>query len=159
MELQAKLDKVDEKNKRVIASLLRSPFIRGLHADPEWLIMHGSPGERTEFMRLARRRCFLMLGGIALIVAAWGAMPDKPVPSPPAPTIESAGSIVRIQLHESAFASSSSVETTEGVFQVQGAVTGAAGDVATVKTVDHLGMVKSELCIEAKFKSACYRLL
>ncbi len=110
-------------------------------------------------MRLARRRCFLMLGGIALIVTAWGAMPNKPVPLPPAPTIESAGSIVRIQLHESAFSSSSSVETTEGVFQVQGAVTGAAGDVATMKTVDQHGMVKSELCIEAKFKSACYRLL
>lgn len=159
MEAQAKLDRADEKNKRLIASVLRSPFIRGLHADPEWLIMHGSPGERAAFVRLSRRRCFLMLGGVALIVAVIGSLPSKPVAPPPAPTFESAGSVVRIQLHESAFSSSSSVETTEGVFQVQGAVTGASGDVATMKTVDQHGVVKRELCIESKFKSACYTLL
>ncbi|KSC77000.1 hypothetical protein AO888_03305 [Pseudomonas aeruginosa] len=157
MEAQAKLDRADEKNKRLIASVLRSPFIRGMHADPEWLMMHGSPGERAAFVRLARRRTFLMLGGVALIVAVIGS--SKPVAAPPAPTFEPAGSVVRIQLHESAFSSSSSVETTEGVFQVQGAVTGASGDVATMKTVDQHGVVRRELCIESKFKSACYTLL
>ncbi|MEX6780188.1 hypothetical protein [Pseudomonas aeruginosa] len=159
MEAQVNLEKADEKNKRLIASLLRSPFIRGLHPDPESLLMDGSPGERSEFVRLARRRTFLMLGGVALIVGVFASLPTKPVAPPPAPTFESAGSVIRIQLHESAFSSSSSVETTEGVFQVQGAVTGSSGDVATMKTLDQHGVVKSELCIESKFKSACYTLL
>lgn len=159
MEAQAKLDRADEKNKRLIAGLLRNPIIRGIHPDPEALLSHGTPKERSEFRRLARRRLFLILGGGVLVVALLESLPSKQVTPPPAPTFESAGSVVRIQLHESAFTSSSSVETTEGVFQVQGAVSGAAGDVATMKTVDQHGMVKSELCIESKYKSACYRLL
>lgn len=80
MEAQAKLDRADEKNKRLIASMLRSPFILGLHADPEWLVMHGSAGERAAFVRLARRRCFLMLGGVALIVAVMGLLHLHPPP-------------------------------------------------------------------------------
>lgn len=64
----------------------------------------------------------------------------------------SAGTLTSLQLHETTFSRLTSVETTEGWYQVQGAVSASKGDPVTIKTSSYAQV----LCIESRDGTSCY---
>lgn len=73
------------------------------------------------------------------------------------PTFRDAGTVVSVQLHETTFSTSTTVNTTGGTFQVSGAVTASPGDVTKMRSEKLSG--EQSLCVESSYKGKCYRLL
>lgn len=150
----------DARNKRIIAATSRTFLGYGLHHDPQMLLEDGNDEGRADYAKrvLSRLKLLALLVCVAILVFAF--MPKSERPVAPPPTFTDAGSVVSVQLHDTALSTSTSVATSQGTFQVRGAVTAAPGDVARIKkAVDYGTVEKTSLCIESQFKSACYLLM
>jgi hypothetical protein len=64
----------------------------------------------------------------------------------------SAGTLTSLQLHETTFSRLTTVETSEGWYQVQGAVSASKGDPVTIKTSSYA----RDLCIESHDGTSCF---
>jgi len=154
-------EKQDYQNKRMIAL---SPLFLGSifgcsRARAHTLIYEATAEERAECVRKFRRRSVLISIAVALYMTILHFIPVRSEP-PPVPKIVRAGQIQSVSLHEAAFATSTTVVTTTGVFQVEGAVSSTIGDSATLSTDTRSGYGEAKsLCVESAVKSACYPLL
>lgn len=151
----------DRRNRRLIPGLYRHPFQTKQWEGSEYqrLYDHGTPEERAAFVK--RKSWILGSVFLALILACVVAV-LVPLPKPravPPPEILDAGTLVKLQLHETALSTSTTVVTTSATYQVRGAVSGAPGDAATLKTDPGSIPQRTELCISSAAKSGCYGLL
>ncbi|TJY57257.1 hypothetical protein E4T66_17775 [Sinimarinibacterium sp. CAU 1509] len=79
----------------------------------------------------------------------------------PAPVLaeRSAGTVESVEVHHTAFDVSSTVRTTDGTYQVSGAVSAAPGDSAVFREWSNpAGSDYPRLCVASRIKSVCYRL-
>ncbi|WP_273767041.1 hypothetical protein [Aeromonas hydrophila] len=76
------------------------------------------------------------------------------------PEVIPAGKVVDIKLHGLMFFSKSTVTTTTGIYQVNGAVSAIIGDASFLKTeaVSNKSK-KNSLCIKSEVKTDCYSIL
>lgn len=135
-----------------------SPLFSGLHPSARDLAYEGTFDECTEYVRKCNRRLFLAVVLIGLVLLAPWPSSGRSLIVPSEPVYESAGKIQAIVLHEASFSSTTSITTTEGVFQVAGAVSASIGDEAKVKRWMTGSVQHAELCIESKFKPSCSAL-
>jgi len=63
-----------------------------------------------------------------------------------------AGEVKSLLLHHSSFSTITTLETTEGWYQLEGAVSGARGDIVSIQTT--AGYQKA--CLKSKDSKACY---
>lgn len=150
----------DARNKRIIAAARRTFLCYGLHYNFD-MLLDGDDDERRSYCAqsiLFRLKVLAVI--ICLVVLSSVLMPDSPKPVPVPPTFTDAGSVVSVQFHDTTFSRSTSVSTSEGNFQVAGAVTASSGDVAKIKKSVEIGSVEvTSLCIDSKYKPDCYRVL
>lgn len=145
----------DAINARRIATF---PFpVNAAHR--QFLVTAGTPEERDAYVRKENRVLLISVLIVAAVSVVAGMMPKSPLPLPVAPRIESAGTVLAVELHETTFSTTSSVRTERGVYQVAGAVSWTHGDKATVKD-DQDGARKGvkRLCVASEIKSDCYLL-
>ena len=115
-----------------------------------------TPEARAYFVSVLTRRVIVTgLVVVGIFGGLWASSGSAPAAPPPAFT--AAGTVSSVQLHDYA----TSVVTTAGTFQVRGAVTATAGDVAEMKReYSSLSSAPQDsLCVKSKFKEACYPLL
>lgn len=149
----------DNLNKKLIMNDLKSALGLGLTGEQQWLISDAAtPSERAAYVKKQHKLLLLTIIIAAFIVAILSLIPHAPEPVYPAPKISMAGMIQSIQLHETAFSTSTTVVTSTGIYQVRGGVSAKGGDVATLKKESH-PREKSSLCIESNIKTSCYELL
>lgn len=125
------------------------------------MLLDGDDGERRSYCAQRILLRLKMLAVIICVVVLFSIfMPDSPRPVPMPPTFTDAGSVVSVQFHDNTFSRSTSVSTSEGTFQVAGAVTASTGDVAKIKKSVEIGSVEAtSLCIDSHYKPDCYRVL
>ena len=146
----------DAKNRRFIGSLppmMISPSRR------EGLLWWGTAEDRASFVKQHNRAGLVFVGLAALCMLASSLVPTKARPAPAPAHMEDAGRILSVELHETAFSTTSSVRTERGTYQVSGAVSWAHGDQATLRE-DQQGLharVK-DLCLASQIHSSCFRL-
>lgn len=148
----------DARNKMLINHSFRRAIGLGLTAEQIRLIDYGTPEERASYVKKQRKHFFIgaaVVGGYFIISPM---IPRDPVPPPPAPEISTAGQIQSLQLHETAFSTSTTVVTETGTYQVHGGVSASAGDTVSLKRETH-PIQQTSLCVESKIKAQCYRLL
>ena len=63
-----------------------------------------------------------------------------------------AGTLTSLQLHETTFSRLTTVETSEGWYQVQGAVSASKGDAVSIKSSGYA----QDVCIESRDGTTCY---
>lgn len=151
----------DERNIRLINKFFAHvTFLNYGFSPPRAPIPLETAEQRDYFVRvMSRRVIFLGLSVATLFFGLWASSGSAPAPSPP--TFTAAGTVSSVQLHETALSTTTSVVTTAGTFQVRGAVTASAGDVAEMKH-EHLtrkSALQESLCVKSKFKEACYPLI
>ena len=153
----------DYRNKQLIARLFSHPWQvndweGSMH---QRLVDHGSPEERSDFVKRQMKKYALFAAGFAVIFGILYLFPSQPVQQTiTPPVITSAGTLTSLQLHETALSTSTTVVTSTGTYQVRGAVSGAPGDSATLKKEKSGAAPETtSLCLEAAAKSACYHLL
>lgn len=150
----------DARNKRIIAFASRTFLGYGLHYDPEMLLEGNDDHSRAYYVDSFFYRVRVLALIVCVVVLFGVFMPDSPKATPVPPTFKDAGSVVSVQFHDTTFTRSTSVSTSQGTFQVAGAVTASAGDVAKIKKSVEIGSVEvTSLCIESHFKPDCYRIL
>nr|WP_181718129.1 hypothetical protein [Pseudomonas putida] len=62
------------------------------------------------------------------------------------------GEVKSLMLHNSSFSTITTLETTDGWYQLEGAVSGARGDIVSIETTGGL----QKACIESKDSKACF---
>lgn len=136
----------------------------GWHRDPKRVAMDGSDKEFKSLFFGALIRAFLtlvfVLYGAGYLIDAFIEQSQArwaETESQSAPIFRDAGTVVSVQLHDTAFSTSTTVTTSIGTFQVSGAVTASPGDVTKMRTEKHSD--DQSLCVQSEFKSGCYRLL
>ena len=72
----------------------------------------------------------------------------------PETKIRPAGNLISLQLHETTFSWLTSVETSEGWYQVQGAVSASKGDAVKIKSSGD----SQDVCIESRNETSCYSI-
>nr|WP_192963321.1 hypothetical protein [Pseudomonas fluorescens]CEK42126.1 hypothetical protein PQBR57_0173 [Pseudomonas fluorescens SBW25] len=151
---------IDARNKRIIAASRVTFLGYGLHHDAGMLL----DGDDYEGRAYYAQRILFRIKLLAVIICAFVLlsvfMPKSPKAAPVPPTFKDAGSVVSVQFHDTAFSRSTSVTTSEGTFQVAGAVTASAGDVAKIRKSVGISRVEvTSLCIDSHYKPDCYRVL
>lgn len=149
----------DQHNRSIIERSYRSFFAVGLHANPDSLLTSGTLEDRAKYVKALRMRAVKFVVLCVIFGMVYWLTPSKPPQVIPPPVVTQAGVVHSILLRETAFSTSTSVETSEGTFQVRGAVTATPGDhVEMMVEIDH-GVKGTSLCIASKFKTACYSLM
>lgn len=149
----------DNLNKRLIMNNFISACGLGLNGEQQWLLSdNATPEKRAAYVKKQHKRFLIALVIVASIVAILSFIPRAPAPVYPAPKVIVAGMIQSLQLHETAFSTSTTVVTSNGMYQVRGGVSAKAGDAATLKKELH-PFQKTSLCIESNIKKNCYELL
>lgn len=122
-----------------------------------YLLSEGTAAEREAAAVSVRRKLLAVLVIGAAVVFVPEFIPRDP-PAPAAePVTERVGTIESLELHETAFSTSTTVRTSDGIFQVNGAVSAKEGDSVTLKTLDRAGRTTSrEVCIASTIMPACY---
>lgn len=159
MQNQAEQEAVDRRNRQFLWQMRHNWVIVGTKANLGYVIDHGTPEERAQAVRVIHRRFKRMLAVAGIIAVWWLVSPSSPKVDPPPPSITSAGTVTAIQLNNSTFSTSTSLETTDGIYQVAGAVSGQIGDHADLKVETMLGMKVTSVCVESTVKPHCYTLL
>lgn len=152
----------DEINKKLIAYQL---FRIGSCAEQTRLLTDATPEERAAYIWKCNKLLLLCIAAVVayfLITSLIPRDPPQPLPAPEI-SISAAGQVQSLQLHETAFSRSTTVVTSMGIYQVQGGVSAASGDVATLKRAKKpfagSYMIELSLCIESKIKTRCYDIL
>lgn len=73
----------------------------------------------------------------------------------PQTTIRPAGVVNDLQLHETTFSTVTTVETSEGWYQTEAAVSASKGDAVTIKARGSA----LQICIDSKDRPSCYPVL
>ncbi|KZN20708.1 MULTISPECIES: hypothetical protein [Pseudomonas] len=150
----------DARNCRVIRVSMTNNLLCRRTPELHSLLHDGTPAERAEYVRQYRRR--VLVWGLVLAVVA-GAMGlsyhEKVAPSPPTESETPAGAIQSLQLHQTSFSTSTTLVTTNGTYQVYGAVSASSGDHVNLKTEKTQYGEKKSVCVTSEIKSACYQLL
>ncbi|WP_247256517.1 hypothetical protein [Pseudomonas moorei] len=151
----------DARNCRIIrVSMSNFLSYRSAH-ELQLLLEHGTPEQRAAHVQQYRRRILfwafaLMVAGSLIVLSR----NPQVTPPPSSGWVRPAGAIEHIELHETAFSTTTTVVTAEGNFQVRGAVSAAIGNpVALKKEKASAGGERVSICITSAIKSACYQLL
>lgn len=150
----------DARNCRIIRVSM-SNFL-SYRCTPEllWLLEQGTPEQRAAHVKQYGRRILFWAFAFAVAVSAIGLSRNEQVkPPPPIELVTPAGAIQSIQLHETSFSTSTTVVTTEGTYQVHGAVSAASGSPVTLKKETSQYGEQTSVCVTSDIKTACYRLL
>ena len=141
-----------EQDRRTVRRLSRSFLAFGIHPNPAALAENGTPAELAAFMGKVYRRMLVILAlVIGIFSLVWGVTGNLPF-APTEPIFRPAGTVSSVTVQQS----TSSVTTSDGIFQVRGAVTASVGDSAQLKSWTTGSKKRIELCINSQFKSACY---
>jgi hypothetical protein len=132
-------------------------FSRGLSPDWRWQLEQGTPEDRATYVRKLMRRFYIVMIPVMLVVCALTETGPKLTPKPPIE--EPAGQILSIQLHETSFSTTSTIETSSGTYQVQGAVSAAIGNQVTLIAQKTPQVGPASICVASEIKTWCYRLL
>lgn len=150
----------DLVHKKIIMNSFSSTILRRLTDEERDLLEHGTPEARAMYVKKQRRWMYIFCTFVVSLFTISQVMPHKlstPLPSP-AQTVISVGTVQGLQLHETAFSTSTSVVTTTGTYQVRGGVSAANGEVVSLRMTQST-LQGSELCIQSKIKAKCYALL
>lgn len=150
--------KLNRRNRAFLRLFGNTPFTIGLHPDPRMVSEVGTVQDCDAMVKAVKRRikiCAAVCGAAVLLSLV---LPKKEPNVPPPVAYQSAGAVESVQLHETAFSTSTSVTTSAGVFQVSGAVTASPGDQAKISVNAEGSQTSSNLCVESRFKTHCYRL-
>lgn len=149
---------LNRRNRAFLRLFVNTPFAIGLHPEPRMVSELGTDQECDAVVKAVKRRikkyAALCLAAILLCLLIPKGQPYVPPPV----AYQSAGAVESVQLHETAFSTSTSVTTSAGVFQVSGAVTASPGDQAKFSVNAEGSQTSSNLCVESRFKTHCYRL-
>lgn len=148
----------DARNKKRIAHSFRTAMGLGLTEEQYRLINDGTPEERAAYLK--KQGKYISIGVVVVIgyFIIAQIIPRDPVPPPPAPEVSAAGQIQSLQLHETAFSTSTTVVTNTGIYQLHGGVSASAGDSVSLKRETY-PLKLTSLCVESKIKTQCYGLL
>jgi hypothetical protein len=152
----------DARNKLFLSRSLVSAITRdgSLTAKQRWLIEEASPHDRQFYavMKLAR---YGVMAAFVCSYLLWLAMQPAVSVPPPSTVITEAGTVKEIRLHETTFSTSSTVTTSNGIYQVRGGVSAATGDAVRIESQEggQYPPAKKSLCVKSTIKTACYPLL
>lgn len=147
----------DEKNRRILSI---APWFLVTAYQRKWLLMDATAAERQEAVTTSNRRMMVIVAIASAGFALSYLIPREPRPAQAGPAVSEAGTVTSVQLHETTFSRSTTVQTSSGTFQVRGAVSASVGDKAQLKTEELPGMEpRRTLCVESAIKTACYDVL
>ncbi len=126
---------------------------------------HPDRCSETDLRHKLKNVSFLAVLGISMLIGLilFKGLNPLSATSKPLALYQTLGTITSVEVHHTTFSADSSIQTNNGMYQVEGAVTAKPGDSAYLRRYVYQNneshKYKPQVCVESIIKPACYRIL